>query len=145
MKSKFKRYTPAMMRSLGYFIDHEEKPLGSASLATKEFFDKFVRGKFRDMLNLLYNSDNGSLDSDIQKYVSPNAPSEVREFVNNILLTPVNAINSAPNDDIAFDCIIPRDCQCRSLLAPHIESLKRDLRYVRQRYAARVNPQSKTD
>lgn len=145
MKSKFKRYTPAMMRSLGYFIDHEEKPLGAASLSTKEFFDKFVRGKFRDMLNLLYNSTDGSLDSDIQKYVSPNAPSEVREFVNNILLTPHDSLLSAPNDDVAFDSIIPRDIQTRSLLTPHIESLKRDIQYVRQRYIARFNSQSKID
>lgn len=133
------------MRSLGYFVDHEEKPLGAASLATKEFFDKFVRGKFRDMLNLLYSSSDGNLDNDLQKYISPNAPSEVREFVQNILLQPKENIFGAPSDDVAFETIIPRDVQCRSYLAPHIDALKREVQYVRQRYAARVNPQIKCD
>lgn len=108
----------------------------------KKFFKDVCLGKFSNILDVLFNSTDGSLDNDIQKYVSESAPSEVRSFVNNVLLTPLSSLTSAKDDDMAFEALIPRCYQTRASIAPYISQLKEQFNTAFERFKA---SQTKSD
>lgn len=108
----------------------------------KKWYKDVCLGKFANILTVLFNSTDGSLDNDIQKYVSESAPSEVRSFVNNILMTPLSALTSAKDDDMAFDALIPRRYQTRASIAPYMSQLKDQFNTVFERFKS---SQTKSD
>lgn len=128
MKPQYLRYTPEMLQSLGYSVDRcHDFPYDENSKASKQFFDQMCKGKFKNIIDILFNSSDGSLDNDFKKYVTSNAPVEVREFVQNVLMIPTTSILSAPDAETAFDMIVPRSVQCRSQLKPYIDELRTQL------------------
>lgn len=105
----------------------------------KKWYKDVCLGKFSNILSVLFSSTDGSLDNDIQKYVSESAPSEVRSFVNNILMTPLSSLTAAKDDDMAFDALIPRAYQTRSSIAPYIKQLKEQFNDAFERYKNSLN------
>lgn len=104
---------------------------------------RIARGKFGQILDVLYDNDNGNLNNNLRSLVSENAPIEIREFVNNVLLCPIQALKSAPDDDTAFDLIIPRSKQTSSELQPYLDVMRKSVSDARQRYLD--SQHSKTD
>lgn len=128
MKPQYLRYTPQMLESLGYPVKCcHEFPMDTNSEASKQFFEQMCKGKFKNIIDVLFNSSDGSLDNDFKEYVTSNAPVEVREFVQNVLMIPTTSILSAPDAETAFDMIVPRSVQCASQLRPYIDELRSQL------------------
>lgn len=101
---------------------------------------EIARGKFGQILDLLYTSKDGDLDNAVKTLVSENAPIEIQSFVRNVLLCPLTALKSAPDDDAAFDMIIPRKAQTSTELMPYLDVIKNEVSAARQRYLESKNP-----
>lgn len=85
---------------------------------------KIARGKFGEILDVLYDSNETSLDNNLRALVSENAPDHVKAFVNNVLLCDVPALRAAPDDETAFNCLIPRSAQTSRELAPYLDTIR---------------------
>ena len=83
-----------------------------------------VKGGFANVIDLLFDSSDGSLDNCISKYVGENAPECVKSFIQNILMAPVQPLTSAATDDIAFDMIIPRSAQTSAEMQPYLDRMR---------------------
>lgn len=148
MKQKYCRYSADMLRSLGLrpentpSDDYEVKincPYPSVDMV------EIARGKFGQILDILYTSKDGDLDNAVKTLVSENAPIEIQSFVKNVLLCPLKALKSAPDDDVAFDMIIPRKAQTSTELMPYLDVIKNEVSAARQRYLDSINPQPNPD
>lgn len=118
------RYSKDQFKSLGLtdcFNTHTV-PLISEVQYKKQL--SMVKGGFANVIDVLFDSRDGSLDNAVSKYVGENAPECVRSFVQNILLAPVQSIQSAPNDDVALEMIIPRSAQTASEMAPYLDNMR---------------------
>lgn len=99
-----------------------------------------ARGKFGQILDILYSSTDGDLDNNLKSLVSENAPVEIRSFVNNVLLCPLPQLKSAPDDDTAFDMIIPRNAQTSNEIRPYLDVIRDEVSAARERYLQSQNP-----
>lgn len=99
------------------------------NLATCSVDDTLSRsfGKFKDILKVLFDSRDGSLCNDYMDYITENAPDDVKLFVQNFLMRPLQALPSAPDDDTAFDTIIPRLLSSPAEFQPYIDYLNQSL------------------
>ncbi|WGL30886.1 hypothetical protein [Dipodfec virus UOA04_Rod_468] len=124
MNIKKSRYTPLQYKSLGYYIsDSDAIPCPCHEKNIEEVQD-IVLGKFKSIINVLFSSSDGSLDSNPMSLIGENAPESVRLFAQNILLQNIPTMQMAPDDDTAFDMLIPRSIQSRSELEPYIGKLR---------------------
>lgn len=85
--------------------------------------NEIALGKFKSILKLIYSSNDGSLDNNISKLVSENAPQCVRDFVNNFLLREVPSLSPAPDDDVAFSTILSRHVGTLSELQDYVDTI----------------------
>lgn len=116
------RYTLKQLRSLGYSGPDDGYPVCIAS-DNRDDIDAIVKGKFKNIIDVIFDSNDGSLQNKINDLVSENSPASVRMFVQNFLFQPVEALQSAPDDQSALDMLIPRSVQTSAELAPYISSL----------------------
>lgn len=99
------------------------------NLATRSVDDTLSLsfGKFKDVLKVLFDSRDGSLCNDYMDYITENAPDDVKLFVQNFLMRPLQALPSAPDDDTAFDTIIPRLMSSPAEFQPYVDYLNQSL------------------
>lgn len=90
-----------------------------------EFDPSYISyGKFRSFLRTLYKSSNPvSLCNDLVFNLPQHMSDDVKEFVRSWLLKQVPSLPSAPDDDSAFDSIIPSDIDIRQQLYPYLDYL----------------------
>lgn len=124
-----------MMRSLGYPVRYN-MDMGTIDAAQAKQHSKLVKGRFANIIDLLYDSTDMSLDNAVSKYVSENAPEDVRMFVQNVLMRPVEPLAAAPDDDSAFEMIIPRSAQSQQEMKPYLENMRNIVADARAAYAA---------
>lgn len=127
MQTKYLRYTSEQLRAMGYKHTHlnDLVPMHTEdSLLRCKDEQEFVKGKFAAAIDVLFDSTDGRLDNSIQQFVSESCPPSLRTFVQNVMLCDVRAVQSAPDDDTAFDALIPRHLQSSRELAPYMEFLK---------------------
>lgn len=138
MHPKFCRYSKEQFSALGLTDQFNEKVVlpGCPLQLSKQL--SMVKGGFANVIDLLFDSRDGSLDNAVSKYVGENAPECVKSFVQNILLAPVKSIQSAPNDDVALEMIIPRSAQTASEMAPYLDNMRQIVSDAR----AAVQPQN---
>lgn len=146
MLKKYCRFSDGQLRSLGLnptqtpIEYHEPEP----TVVTVDMISA-ARGNFGQILDILYSSKDGDLDNNLKSFVSENAPIEVRQFVNNVLLLPHTAFKSAPDDDTAFDMIIPRNAQTPKELMPYLDAIRGEVSEARERYLNSLNNTNKSD
>lgn len=119
MHSSKSRYTRAQLAHCGVLIEQSDNFYGIPGV---EGLDDLFYGRFRDIIRTIFSSENSvSLCNDIIFGISESAPPDVVSFVNNWLLKSLPVIQSAPDDDTAFEMLIPRSVGSRAELAPYIE------------------------
>lgn len=132
MNPKYCRYTPAMIKSLGM---HRGSAQNQTNLAVPNGLDDIQRqtlGQFKNIIDILYSSTDGRLDSNPMRFIGDNVSDTVKTFAANVLLCPITSLKAAPDDDTAFDMLIPRSAQSAAELKPYLNYL-RD--YVSQKQA----------
>lgn len=118
------RYSDCMYKALGY------QPINHNYFVKVDFdferqrIEKIVKGEFKQIIDLLFDSNDGSLDSNLNKYLSSNTPEPVRLFVQNVLMQPLQSLPGAPDADTAMDLIIPRSVSSSSEFAQYSNYVK---------------------
>lgn len=131
-------YTPQQMRVLG--LSPNNHPNYRIVLPDISDIRDLVYGKFSNILEVIFSSKGTQLDDLLKVTVSENAPESVRNFCNN-LLTAIPSLQSSPNDDIAFDTIVPRSVQSASEFEPYLNVMRSKYDDVVARYKASQIPQ----
>lgn len=137
MKRKYCRYSDSMLLSLGLRpentpADDFEAPVNCPYPSVDMV--EIARGKFGQILDVLYTSKDGDLDNAVKTLVSESAPIEIQSFVKNVLMCPLTPLKSAPDDATAFDMIIPRSAQTSRELIPYLDVIKNEVSAARERY-----------
>lgn len=137
MKKKYCRYSDSMLSSLG--LRPENTPNDDYEVEINCPFPsvdmiEIARGKFGQILDILYNSTDGDLDNAVKTLVSESAPIEIQSFVRNVLMCPLKPLKAAPDDSAAFDLIIPRSAQTSRELIPYLDVIKNEVSAARERY-----------
>lgn len=95
------RPTPSYFSNPDYIKDW--CPPDSFLLDDNPFIDRF-----REVIRILYSNNKG-LYPDFSGYLNrPDTPQLVKDFVSNVLMVELPSMPSAPDDDTAFNSIIPR-------------------------------------
>lgn len=76
--------------------------------------------------------------------ISENAPQAVRSFVQNCLMVEMPDVRSAPDDETAFNTLIPRSAQALPELQPYLESIQEMVSLARVE-ASNIVPESSTN
>lgn len=145
MLRKYCRYSTSQLQSLGLNPDFTPESYSGCNGYESSYItlSEIACGKFRQIIDVLYSSDEVSLSNNLQQFVSDSAPIEIQSFVKNVLLCPIQALKSAPDDDTAFDMIIPRSAQDSTELRPYLDVMRKSVVDARQRYIDSQQP--KTD
>lgn len=148
MKRKYCRYSDSMLISLG--LRPENTPSDDYEVSVNCPYSsvdmiEVARGKFGQILDVLYTSKDGDLDNSVKTLVSESAPIEIQSFVKNVLMCPLKPLKAAPDDASAFDMIIPRSAQTSRELIPYLDVIKNEVSAARQRYLESHQPQSKSE
>lgn len=106
----------------------------------RDEINQLVYGKFRNILELIFSSQGTELDDIFKISISENAPDSVKMFANNMLAA-VHALPASPNDDVAFDTIIPRAIQTSSEFQPYLDYMRKQYDDVVARYKSNSNPE----
>lgn len=123
MNPKFCRYTPSMLRSLGYIFDFSSNRLLVIPDEVESRFQSeiFAYGGFKDIIKTLFAD---SRHPEFETLVTENSSPEVVSFVNNFLMKQIDFVPASSSDDEAFDMIIPRSVQSEAELRPYLDNLK---------------------
>ncbi|UPW41329.1 hypothetical protein [Sigmofec virus UA08Rod_4104] len=118
------RYTAQQYKSLGYPVTESNAVPCPCTKQNREEIDDYVLGQFKNVIKVLFSSSDGRLDSNPTSLVGENAPESVRLFAQNVLLSNIPVMKMAPDDETAFDMLIPRSVQSRSELEPYVAKLR---------------------
>lgn len=120
------RYSKNQLRSLGYgsAIPFEHLNIDLSKNVDAVSMVDIAKGKFANIIDVLYTSTDGSLDNSIMQYVNEDAPASVKSFVQNVLMVDVPALQSAPDDETAFNMILPRSISSSRELEPYVDYIK---------------------
>lgn len=124
MKISKSRYSAAQYRGLGYKPSDADTCLSRES---RDRLDQIVKGQFKEVIDIIFSSTDGSLDSNPAALISPSAPLEVQTFAKAFLLQNINPAKAAPDDDTAFDMLVPRSVQTTAELAPYIDYIRNEV------------------
>lgn len=137
MKKYPSRFSDIQMRRLGLRTDSRDLDYDMSKSVDYNVIEKIVKGEFKNIIDVLYSSKDGSLDNDLDRYISRDSVNpSVRSFVESVLKCNVSSLMSAPDDDTAFDMIIPRSAQTESELRPYLGYLKNQVRQHREQVLA---------
>lgn len=118
-----KHYSPLVLDHLNCIP--EQFPDTSLKCNVDAGHSALFYGKFRTIIQSIYKSENPvDLCSALGINLSEHASPDVVNFVRNFLLQPIPAISGAPDDDSAFDILIPNDCYTRSRIAPYLDHIE---------------------
>lgn len=121
---KKSRYSVNAFRSLGYSEDFRNLNISLRDENAGSEISDFVLGQFKTVAKILFDSNDGGLDYNPMKYINDNSPEIVKRFAQQVLLCDVQAFRAAPDDDTAFDMIVPRQLQTSAELSPYLDKLK---------------------
>lgn len=138
------RYSKVQFKSLGLTDRFNDCVVSPIDKTEHEKQLSFVKGKFANVIDLLFDSCDGSLDNCVSKYVGENAPECVRSFVNNILLSPVQALPPAGSDDVALEMIIPRSVQTSAEMQPYLDNFRQIVSDAQAAAASKFNANGST-
>ena len=125
-------YTDAQLKRMGFNPDNFNHPVCLPD-SNKEDVLSFVKGKFANVIDAIFTSTDGSLDNVLAMSVSEHAPQSVQTFIRNVLMCDVQAVQAAPDDETAFDTLIPRSAQSSAEIAPYLDSLRQIVSDARER------------
>lgn len=115
------KYSVDQLRHLNVDISQNES---FTSLLTEDSPDSIAYGKFKNIINVIYHSDNPvSLCNDVVFNLGENVPSDVKSFIQNWLLRVVPKSPGSKDDNLAFDTLIPRDVRTISELSPYLDKI----------------------
>lgn len=146
MLRKYCRYTPSQLRSLG--LDPDYVPIERPDINTEENkkrHQELIFGQFRSVIDLLFDSKDGSLDYDALNHVTSSASPVVQQFASNVLAASIQSLQSAPDDETAFEAIIPRRLHSQGDIAPYLERLKQEVSDIRSRVISKQENNSQAD
>lgn len=122
--STHSRYTPEQLRHLHVNLEQNAAFTTMARPSSECAYDDIFYGKFKSIIRILYQSQNPvSLCNDVIESLSESVSPDVANFVNNWLRKSFPVIQGCPDDDVAFDMIVPRSVQSVEELRPYIETL----------------------
>lgn len=122
---KIRRFSDETRRALGYRVLSPNEEYWNVDESESTQINDLVKGKFKDIIDMLYSSSDGSLDNNVEQYVSENAPLEVRSFVQNVLLQQIQPLPSAPDDETALATLLPRNViGSAPLMSRYLENVK---------------------
>lgn len=111
--NKYNRFTPNQLRALGhsYYVDNISQYSDYLPPEDPKDYSTYGTEEIQRLLSIMFETAiDGHYPNFICPELSDNAPSEVRAFFHALSQQSVPVVMSAPDDDVAFDTIIPRDC-----------------------------------
>lgn len=117
------RFTPRMLNNLGFSVVYQGYYNHCSDNSCNEVTN-IVKGQFKDVIDLIFNSTDGSLDSDFIKLHNDSLPEVVKNFITNVLTVGVPTFKSAPDVDSALDLVVPRSVGSLSELNNYSSFLK---------------------
>lgn len=132
MNKKWLRYSEKSLNSLGYNRLYNDIVAVRDTSANRANILRLVKGKFANIIDILYSDSDGSLDSDLSSFVSENSPDVVKAFVQNVLMVDRGQLLAAPDDETAFDMIIPREAQTAAEIQPYLDYIASQIHIQRQ-------------
>lgn len=136
---KTSRYTDAQLRSLGYNPDTRKYITNLASSDNYVKNRSALLGRFKNVIDVLFDSSDGALDSNPASLIGENAPESVKTFAKNVLLCDVQAFRAAPDDETAFNMLIPRTAQTSAELRPYLDGIRN---YISERRQSVDHPET---
>lgn len=134
------RFTKERLRCMGRYVEFYQDPdkpqFPDTFYMSDSDLDAITKGKFKEIIDVLYSSEDGRLVNNLNMIVSENAPESVRSFVRNVMLCDVQALQSAPDDETAFNLIVPRFMQDSADIVPYVD-------YIREAISAHYDDSSK--
>lgn len=134
------RVLPSLLVSshLRYNLDNLSNYVGFIPSTEDRGLSSLFYGKFKSIISAIYHSDNpvdlcSAIGLSLSEHVSP----DVQSFVSNFLLKAIPAVKGAPDDETAFNTIIPRDCYTRSRIAPYLDRINE---FIKSETDASTNP-----
>lgn len=124
------RYTADQMRNLGYTPEANAYGSYHYSPDARRQKDDLFKGQFKHIIDLIYDSTDGRLNSDPTKLITESAPEAVRQFARNVLLADIPALKAAPDADTAMEMIIPRSVSTVREFQPYADNIRN---YIQQR------------
>lgn len=137
------RYNKKLLKALGQLhsdVDYQHAP--AEDLIPSDDMNVIACGKFRHIIETVFDNPDGSLPNTLNLDLSDNSPDSVKEFVRNILSKDVIAAKSATDDDSAFAAILPRSMQCGSGLDEYRQRLTTAIRRYGSEYRSKNSPKS---
>ncbi|AXF52799.1 MAG: hypothetical protein [Microviridae sp.] len=101
---------------------------------------QIVKGKFSNILDVIFTAQGGKLDNVLELRTSENTPQSVRMFIDNVLCADIQAFQSAPTDEAALEALVPRNVQTQREFAPYLDFVKQRI----SEYRSKVNVESPT-
>lgn len=115
--------------------------LPSCAFASRQELDEIVKGKFKDIIDIIY-SDPSSLCSKIDEYGTENSSPAVRSFIQNVLQIDVQSLPSSPDAETAFETLLPRELYSRDGLERYSDYISN---LVDNKYKSKPNNDAQTD
>lgn len=137
------RYTKEQFVSLGLTDQWNETKI-VLDFDPKSQTQDAVLGQFKNIIKVLYDSSDGSLDNNLDKFVTSNSPAAVQEFVRGVLMCDVQEFQRAPDDETALACLIPRSAQTSGELAPYVQNIQNYISESRAAFMKANTPPSST-
>lgn len=121
MKLSRCKYSIEQLEHLNVNISQNES---FTSLLVNEHMDDIAVGKFKNIINVIYHSENPvSLCNDVVFNLGENVPVDVKSFIQNWLMRFVPKSPGSKDDSLAFDTLIPRYVRTISELSPYLDKI----------------------
>lgn len=118
------RYSDDMLKDLGYLHTWQDDHTFHHPVdGSYEEIERLVKGQFKNIIDILFDQKDGSKPNGLEIQVSENASDSVKSFVRNILMCDVKAFQSAPDDETALACLIPRSAQSLPEISPYVDNM----------------------
>lgn len=130
------RYTPEMLNSLGYPDTTSEMPDESIANQVPADMEVIALGNFGNIIKTIFQTETSELPNVLRVAITDNTPESVKQFVQNILSCDIPALKAAPDDETAFDMILPRSCQSLYGKQLYTDHLKTAISRYRREYQA---------
>ncbi|UPW41322.1 hypothetical protein [Sigmofec virus UA08Rod_4124] len=118
------RYSLNQLKSLGYCTTYCNNQVDLRTEDSRSKIQQIVFGQFKNVIDVIFSSSDGSLDFSPSSLITENTPDSVRLFLQNFLFQNVTPARSAPDDASALDMLIPRSVQTSSELVPYLNKIR---------------------
>lgn len=138
-----RRYNDKLLKALGQlhavgFLPPKEPE----ELIPSDDMNVIACGRFKEIIETVFTSEDGSLPNALGITLSDNSPDSVKQFVRNILSNDLIAMKPSPDDDTAFSTLLPRSMQCGSGLDEYRQMLTSAIRRYSSEYKSKNSKSS---